>query len=226
MEAPDSVWEWITAGNAPAYLAVLGGAVAAYFAYRSSSASKKSAKAAQDQLDRLNRQDEREQAAKFSVWPASQTIVHPVNGVDPDRKMPYVVQYTIAVRNSSDAVIYDVQIYTVAAGAGLMHVAFGGSIPPSKSHHDIFSAKSVLPSKSVYVNSQMGVVFRDAQGYIWDRPPEGSLQRLEAEDRRALADRALKTFSECRAEVRDSNISDEPDSLVGVMYAVKDDTET
>jgi hypothetical protein len=183
VEAPDSLWEWITAGNAPTYLAVVGAAVAAIIAWRSLQASKKSAATAQQQLARLERLDERDQASKFSIWVKETSNVY--ENMHPSFEDLDLLNlgcapraFTLAVRNASDHSIYRAIAFTYVkppsgpeSDVDIMPVGILPAIPPDEGRHITYESQCLATVRSRTV----GVVFIDAQGREWERTPQGEL---------------------------------------------------
>jgi hypothetical protein len=178
--------EWVTEGNAPAYLTAVIASVAAIFAYRSSHASRRSAEAAATQLKHLETDRASEQAGTVAVWNTAHAALNYYDMTDgAPTSIPYLDAYNLRyrVQNASSLAIYDVSIYLEADA--LYFVGHMHQFPPNLDGPKAFATSVVAKGLS---SPRLGVLFVDAQSRYWDRLPSGRLELLtEQEHIRKLA---------------------------------------
>jgi hypothetical protein len=204
----DPLWQWLTTGNAPGWLAFVGAAVAALIAWRSSNASRKSARLAQRQLDRLEAQDEREHADRFAVWVKSGRRLDEGKF---DRWDLLVCELIFDIANSNGQPIYDLRIY-IGRSPGREWIGRAEAVPPSMAAR---TWKAViltwwpitddeLPAHVVGTpRMAVGYFFRDVRGREWHRAPNGELslagdlvEEVDAEARKMAAASSMRVSAD------------------------------
>lgn len=174
--------EWLATGTPPTYLAVVVASVAAVFAYRSSNASRASAEAATKQLKRLEDEREKEQASTIALW---MRVVRPLHYYQkypegPPVRREYVGAFDLfyALRNLSVMPVYDAFVYIETGAGDLYRVATANMVLPSGT--DLKDAQSSFVGTGIAEGDifRLGILFRDAQGFLWDRQPDGRLVRM------------------------------------------------
>lgn len=176
-----TVWDWLATGTPPTYLAVVVAAVAALFAYRSSNASRTSADAAIKQLKRLEDEREKEQASAVALWMRANRPLssHQRNDGGPPKFFEYEGAFSLfyILQNLSAMPVYDAFVYT-ETDSGLYKVGHLAVAKPSSAAEG--KVQSYFVASGIEENQilRLGLLFRDAQGFLWDRQPDGRLIRL------------------------------------------------